>query len=80
MIPIRFFAASLCQLLCFSCAELLRFPLVKNTERALIVVLTQTVRSSRAWMKQPLVQLKSPHSRGSKSLILCRGAISHGFA
>ena len=51
MIPMSFFASFLCQLLRFSCAELLRFPQVKNTERALIIVLTQTTRSSQAWMK-----------------------------
>ena len=31
MIPIRFFASSLCQPLCFSCAELLRLPRGQNT-------------------------------------------------
>jgi len=73
MIPIRFFASSLCQSLYFSCAELLRFPRVINIERALIIIRTQTTKSSQSWMKLPLIQLKSRHLRGSKSFILCRG-------
>ena len=79
MIPMRFFASSLCEPLCFSCAELLRFPWVINTERASIIVRTQPTKSSQARMKLPLIQLKSRHLRGSKSFIVS-GAIAHGFA
>ena len=79
MIPIRFFASSLCQPLCLSCAELLRLLRVKNTERALIIVLTQTMKLSQSWMKLPLMQLKSRHSLGSKSYSVSE-AITHDFA
>ena len=48
MVPIRLFASSLSQPLYFPCAGLLRCPQVKNTERALVLVLTQMTKSSRS--------------------------------
>ena len=52
MIPIRFFASSLAQPLRFSCAELLRFPRVQNTERALIIVRSQTTSEIKSGMDE----------------------------
>ena len=52
MIPTGFFASSLCQPLCLSCAELLRFPRLINTERALIIVRTQTAPEIKSVMDE----------------------------
>ena len=77
MIPVRFFASSLCQPLCFSCAELLRFPRVINTERALIIVRTQTIKSVMDEATFDAMKI-TPFTR-KQIIYSVSEAITHGF-
>ena len=78
MFPIRFFASSLkiCQLLCFSCAELLCFPSVKNTERA------DTYNEIKSVMDEATFDTYYKIEQFARKQIIysVSGAITRGFA
>lgn len=80
MIPTGFFVSSLCQPLCLSCAELLRFPRVINTKGALIIVRTQTTPEIKSVMDEATFDpIKITPFTRKQIIYSVSGAVTHGF-